>query len=715
MHLISSYRYPVQAHLMPEEALNALLQAPRIVNEMSTVAWTYFNQAPSDGHLFLAWQPPRMQKSFATDGYIWADQEQQYLQEIKGYTLEICVHRAGYAMNRDQVASHTRYRYHILNRLPNVPGPHFDPLLWLVHYGPNDPQSRIPIQNIQVSPQIRQLVAERQYIEQQGGLQRKEFMLKDRSNWPQLSLNQRAAVPHIPIQHPAAASPAYAMAAMQARQNQQYYPPAVVQQPPAKRQRVNASQAHITNAIAAGQIPDLIIEEEEGAALGDYLDNLTPADISKMRYKQHHEWMEEIYSSVFSISQIVPEDLGLGLTGKLKDLTDGIFNTPSYDAMKAPFEQDKYSQKYKNAEDPLQRLRPKKERLLDTPPGSTQYQKLTPEKLDEFETRVSGFMDSGREEIEAMKKEHAAMVADFKKSKNYMVAERKLWDADDRTVEDIIADLEKSVGVKFIEQKDVICIEEGGLEKEEKSRPANGSREASASINTNGAANNFNGNGVPYGADDNSAAGLLDQFGSGSYEGTPVGRVPTPQISQPQSGAPTPAGTAGPGQGFNQQDESSLDFIDGMDLDVPMEGLGDGADTSDWLTGDNPAQPNATSTPSDPNKPSSTSQTTQNQPSNTNPEADSSSHQSTTANNGSSADANNAAESTQHGEQNETPESATGMFHDADFGGFDNLDTAGDALADFDTGGDDDFGLDLGDDDIAFGATPEAGKMGEGA
>lgn len=85
MHLISSFRYPVQSHLGPEDALNALLQAPRIVNEMSPMAWTYFNQAPSDGQLFLAWQPPRMQSRFATDGYIWADQESQFHQEIKGY------------------------------------------------------------------------------------------------------------------------------------------------------------------------------------------------------------------------------------------------------------------------------------------------------------------------------------------------------------------------------------------------------------------------------------------------------------------------------------------------------------------------------------------------------------------------------------------------------------------------------------------------------
>jgi hypothetical protein len=549
-------------------------------------------------------------------------------------------------------------------------------------------------------------------------------MLKDRPNWPQLSLGQRATVPQMPVQHPVAAAPAYGMQGMQnmqnmqgmqGRPNQQYYPPAVVQQPPAKRQRVNASQAHITNAIAAGQIPDLIIEEEEGAALGDYLDNLTPAEISKMRYKQHHEWMEEIYSSVFSISQIIPEDLGLGMTGKLKELTDGIFDTPSYDAMKAPFEQEKYAQKYKNPEDPLQRLRPGKERLLDTPPGSTQYQKLAPEKLEEFETRITGFMDSGREEIEAMKRAHAATVADFKKSKSYMVAERKLRDADDRTAEEIIADLERSLNVKVVEQKEVLCVEEGGLEKEEKSRAVNGSAEAPANTNTNGAASTFGANGLTFGADDNSAAGLLDQFGSGSYEGTPVGRISTPQISQPQSAAPTPGATAGPSQDFNQQevpDETGLDFIDDMDLDVPLEGLGSDAapDTSDWLTGNNSIQSTAISTHLDP-KPTTTSTP---QPNSTNSAG---SHKAQPVANENSADMLNETGQglTQIGEH-QTPGSTTGMFHDADFGSFDNLDTAGDALADFDTGaGDDDFGLDLGDDDIEFGDTPDANKIGEGA
>jgi hypothetical protein len=555
-------------------------------------------------------------------------------------------------------------------------------------------------------------VAERQYIEQQGGLQRKEFMLKDQSNWPQLSLGQRQRIPQIPV-HPATAAQGYPMNPMQARPAQQYYPQPTVQQPPAKRQRVNATQAHLSNAIAAGQIPDLIIEEEEGAALGDYLDNLTPAEISKMRYKQHHEWMEEIYSSVFSISQIVPEELGLGLTGKLKELTDGIFNTPSFDAMKAPFEQEKYSQKYRNPEDPLLRLRPKKERLLDTPPGSFQYQKLTPEKREEFETRISTFLDKGREEIEAMKKEHTATVAEFKKSKAYMVGERKLRDVNDAAAEEIVKELENNLNVSVVEQKDVVCIQEGGLEKEDKSR-VNGS--GAASGNTNGSASNFNGNGLAFGAEDNSAAGLLDQFGSGSYEGTPIGRISTPQISQPISAAPTPGATAGPSQDFIQEpepDESGLDLIDGMDLDVDLGTLGEDvvgdlkpAGEDDWVLVNDAAQPDTSISLQTEAKPISTPQPTETvQPS---------TQDTLTEPAGASSSA--AVQPDIPSAEHATPGSTTGMFHDADFASFGNLDSAGDALADFDTGDggvDDDFGLDLGDEEISFGDTPGASGDGE--
>jgi hypothetical protein len=57
----------------------------------------------------------------------------------------------------------------------------------------------------------------------------------------------------------------------------------------------------------------------------------------------------------------------------------------------------------------------------------------------------------------------------------------------------------------------------------------------------------------------------------------------------------------------------------------------------------------------------------------------------------------------------DTPNEAGGIFDSAEFGDtFDGLDTAGDALADYD-GGDDDLGLDLGggEFDGAFGDADE--------
>ena len=47
--------------------------------------WTYLD-APSDGSLYLAWQPlAQMGTHFASDGYIWTDPEQAYTLEAKGY------------------------------------------------------------------------------------------------------------------------------------------------------------------------------------------------------------------------------------------------------------------------------------------------------------------------------------------------------------------------------------------------------------------------------------------------------------------------------------------------------------------------------------------------------------------------------------------------------------------------------------------------------
>lgn len=80
--------------------LDMLLQATKIVREVSAVSWQYIAQPPADGTLFLAWQPLAQRNvAFASDGYSWADQETVHRQEVKGYVrplaFSLCRLRTG--------------------------------------------------------------------------------------------------------------------------------------------------------------------------------------------------------------------------------------------------------------------------------------------------------------------------------------------------------------------------------------------------------------------------------------------------------------------------------------------------------------------------------------------------------------------------------------------------------------------------------------------
>jgi hypothetical protein len=601
-------------------------------------------------------------------------------------TLEILVHRAGYVFSHEQVTTHQRMRYHLIDKDPSLPG--IDPAFWLVHYGPSDPENRRAVGGFPISPQIQKLMQERLFLEQQGAvLQRKEFMLMDRPNWPTVNTNVSM--------HPRQMHPAYQQNPMMARQQpQQPYVQPQLQQPPPKRVKIDRG---VAQAIQKNEIPDVIFEED--TEFGDYFDTLTPAEISRTRYKQHHEWMEEIYSSVYSISQIVPEDLGFGLTGSLKELTDGILTAPDPTAVIAPFDPDK-----------------DKDDKRQQPSGSNGYRKLSAEKMDEFERRISQFVEKGKADIQAMKQQHAETVAQFNRSKTYMKAERKLRDVSGSDADIVVQEVETSLPAKVVEQKKKVCVEEGGLEKEEKSATvgptANQETASSNGFSGNG---NGNGNGMFGSGGDSEAAGLLDEFGAGSYTNSPAARIGTPGISQPQSGAPTPGATAGPGHKFMQQaadaadhseqapDDTGLDLLEGMDMDVDVDmgDLDNGRDSDsatkpgaedDWvMVGD--AQPIASTTHPSASAPAQPSQ--QREPTST---AAQTIPGSTIAEGPTSTDTPNATD---------TPNETSGMFDSADFGGpFDGLDTAGDALADFDAGGDDDdLGLDLGggEFDGAFG------------
>ncbi|KAF2834821.1 DUF1750-domain-containing protein [Patellaria atrata CBS 101060] len=621
------------------------------------MSWTYLTTPLPDGTMILTWQPHNQRQTrFASDGIVWADPEVTYHHEVRGYTLEILVHRTGYAPVREQIASHSRYRYRIISKGQNATGPNPDPSLWLVHYVQSEQQNRIPVNSLPSNAEMQTIMRERVYLESQGTLPRKEFMLHDRNNYPQLSLSRNAQMPQGPTGYPMAMG-----RAVQAGNP-----------PPSKRAR-HAGSAQIpvpTGPSTQTGPPDTSVEDEENTALGDILDNLNPREISSMRFKQHHEWMEEIFSSPYAAGQIVPVDLALGMVGELSHLTEGILDTPG--------------------------SKPPKDGNKGTGDLET-YKKLDDSQLAELENRINRHLENGQIELQKMKDEHAKKMAELRRGKIYLQAERKLreaiWNstetpATDEYIDEIVRDVEHSLGVTIRLQKDVVCIEKGGLIEEQPVNRNKAAVELSRPLHTNGTNDNIADQGL-----DNEAAGLLEQFTSNSLASTPGGTTPALRVSQPpshpQSAAGTPSASAIPsnhtsefqnqppvsGPGVGQP--STTAAVDGLDLDIEMGGISESAEDkaveNDWvMIGEGGTDQNDTNN-------------------NTNT-ADSSTLTGNTGNHSNSG-------------MTQPADSTPGIFDSTDFGGFDNLDTAGDALADY-TGGGDDMGLDL--DNSAFGEAFQA-------
>ncbi|KAE8862536.1 hypothetical protein PTNB29_05098 [Pyrenophora teres f. teres] len=626
VHLISSYRFPTQPGLQAPQALEYLIKSPQIVRDTSPVAWTFLSAPPPDGTVILTWQSPRMGNNFASDGMVWADAENVYDMNVRGYTLQVLVHNSGYHYPHEPYAMHARHRY----RIAAGPGT-IDPNLWLVHYKPADPQSRIPASQIPITREVHAMLQMRAQLQQAGPLMRKEFMLVDQANWPKVEFGQQAMRGPQPYYNPMQPGRPYA-----------------AQPPPAKRQRLPA-QAQPRQPPVGAIIPDNSLEEEENATQ-DAFDFLTPREISLSRYKQHHEWMEEIFSSPYAVGKIAPIDLGLGLMGELAPLTAGILDVPGAENV----EPGKDSYQIKN------------------------YYKLEPEQLEEFEKRVSEYTTNEQAEIDKMKAEHAKKMAQLKRTRTYIKAERRLRDLlrssesdgdNANPVEEVVQDLEKSLGVTFDAKKAIVCVEKGGfIEPQAPSPPKAQVNGDEAQQNANGTSSGVNNDAS---MEDNSAANLLDQYGNGSLSGTPVGNISLPRLSQPPSQSHSTTGTPNvpnnPSQTatFDQQDTNLDVGADLLDLDVEMSGM-PGAGDKDWVMvneqSGNAQQPGGSQQPTMNN----------NQP---------------TSNAGVMPSSNIEAD-------------AGSMFDTADFGSFDNLDSAGDALADY--GHDDNLGLDLVDDS-AFG------------
>ena len=405
-----------------------------------------------------------------------------------------------------------------------------DPNLFIVHYGPCEPNDMMPAQMIPYDQRVHANMQQWQCLQRAGQIRRKEFMLSDRANWPSLpELTRQQTGPQpgprgIP--------------------QQMAYPPQGVAGPPAKRARHSQSQPQqppLPNAPPA----DNPFDDDEDISRGDMFDHLSPREISLGRYAQNHEWMEEILTSPYRFHQITPSDLNLGLKGPLAALTDGIFAAQSSDVVTT------------SSEKPF-------------------VGRLDPEKAKEFQKRVEEHLRSEKESIEAMKAAHEKELASMRKKSKLRTLEREvrravdsgseLWKPHDgadirddsfkKTVEELVQEIESSTGRKIDDKPIVKCIQNGGYqapapEPVAPPQPVQMSRQPSQAPSQNSAVMVAETD-VDMGG---TAAGLLDQMHTGlSNTSTPVNNFPTPQpqLSAAHSSAGTPTNANAPSPAVSQ-------------------------------------------------------------------------------------------------------------------------------------------------------------------
>ena len=518
-----------------------------------------------------------MGAEYPSDGYIWAPSETAVQYDISsGYTLEMYQQKIGYAPN-EPVATHSRRRYRLMPKFTNPPGPQPDPSLWIIHYSQCDPADRVPANVIPIDMRIQNIIQTRAYLHQQGQIMQKEFMLHDRANWPQIAF---------PRGHPRARQPLYGETVPPSRitQAMAYPPHQSAAGPPAKRPR---TQANIPpNAPPGGVVAPHDIDDEEDTSRGDLFDHFTPREISHLRYKQNHEWMEEILSSPYSLNQIIPVNLRLGLRGELASLTEGIFDAP---------------------------LDPDKDVVKHSYVG-----RLDPEKADEFRKRAGEHVAQTNKDMEKLKARHEKRMAKFKKGAVITLGEKELrtavsnpsdtgpeyWrlegkvDEDDdeidttttktpSKVDDILAQVEASLGRHAVAVQELRRIQDGGYEEPAPlppSQPAPDKSTLSSLHATPQSGILINDVDMEMG---NSAAGLLDQFNTGiSSNATPgsnFGPSPQPNLHV-QSAADTPGLPIPSPQPVSQTSPQSQSLVQGETSTINQTQQVAATDsTGDWI------------------------------------------------------------------------------------------------------------------------------------
>ncbi|KAL8295260.1 hypothetical protein RB597_008584 [Gaeumannomyces tritici] len=619
VHLISTHRYPSLQRIEPQRVTEWLLAAPRISRDVAPFSWTYLD-TPPDGFVFCAWQPlQRLNTEFASDGYIWSGPEMAYCHDLgNGLMLETYHQKAGFKPMAEPYTMHSRRRYRLVlgkTPNPNMPPHQIDPSLFIVHYGPSEPQDHIPANAIQVDPRTHSILNFRMQLQRAGQIVRKSFMLNDRANYPQIPLPRMFPDPHSVQRPPVPQNVAYPPGppskrgarshAAQQQQQQQH------QQQHQQQQHQHAQQQHAMGGPGASLLE---FEDDEDTSRGDMFDHVTPRDVSVARYTQNHEWMEEVFASPYRMSQIELPDLGLGLKGELASVTQGVFEAQGEKAEKEV-------------------------------PKKAYVGRLDKDLADEFRKRVDERIEATQAEMKRMEAEHAKTLAEIEKGRLFTRAERELRGPSDNSSEfwrlegrldgtedggraggrrkdpdEVAATVETTVGRKPVEVQDVLRVQAGGYQEpvvepprvEPASQPlldpllADPATASSMSRHPSHAGSQNSG--IMVGDSDidmgGTAAGLLDQMHTGfpSSTSTPVNNFPTPQpqlqaghsnAGTPQAGAQVPSPhPPPPGQQHQQHPVSASHDVDmansatgeaagkeATPLTAPDQGTGSG----DWV------------------------------------------------------------------------------------------------------------------------------------
>ncbi|KLU84110.1 hypothetical protein MAPG_03155 [Magnaporthiopsis poae ATCC 64411] len=552
VHLISTHRYPSLQRLEPQRVTEWLLAAPRISRDVAPFSWTYLD-TPPDGFVFCAWQPlQRLNTEFASDGYIWSGPEVAYCQDLgNGLMLETYHHKAGFKPMAEPYTMHSRRRYRLVpgkTPNPNMPPHQIDPSLFIIHYGPSEPQDHIPANAIQVDARTHNIMNFRMQLQRAGQIVRKSFMLNDRANYPQIPLPRMFPDPHSVQRPPVPQNVAYPPGPPKrgARGH------AVQQQQQHHQQHQHAQQQHAMGGPGGASL--LEFEDDEDTSRGDIFDHVTPRDVSVARYTQNHEWMEEVFSSPYRMSQIELPDLGLGLKGELAPLTQGVFEAPG-------------------------------ERAEKEVPKKSYVGRLDKDLADEFRKRVDERIEATKAEMKRMEAEHAKTLAAIEKGRLFARAERELRGPSDNASEfwrlegrldgseddgraggrrkdpdEVAATVEAAVGRKPVEVQDVRRVQAGGYQEPmvEPPRvdpvsqplldPLLADPAAASSMSRHPSHAGSQNSGIMVGDSDidmgGTAAGLLDQMHTGfaSSTSTPINNFPTPQphLQAGHSNAGTP-------------------------------------------------------------------------------------------------------------------------------------------------------------------------------